>query len=162
MSQALFCRISHPESSIPLGWALWLLLMDEALKLERSHAAGDPTGGRWPSRDLGLAWVLLPPYPLALKGLVSWDPLSPSVGVGQVGRPASSEPVLLYGRGSWCPRVAGRGPRSRTCWIPLACLSRMAVICLQSCGGHTHIPRTNGFPRAPPVPSLLSSIPTPV
>lgn len=90
--------------------------------MEGSHTAGDPTGGRWPSRDQGLAWALLPPYPLALEGLVSWDPLSPSVGAGQVGRPASPEPVLLYGRGSWCPRGGRAGPPVQDLLDP-ACLS---------------------------------------
>lgn len=56
--------------------------------------------------------------------------------------------------------VAGRGPRSRTCWIPLACLSRMAV--LQRTYAHTtHKSVSKGSACAfPSFKPMFSSIPT--
>lgn len=70
-SRHCFIGFNTLTPPIPSRWALGLLLMNEVLKLERLHAVGDPTGGRWPSRDLSLVWALLPPHPLGSEGAVS-------------------------------------------------------------------------------------------
>lgn len=92
--------------------------MNEVLKLERLHAVGDPTGGRWPSRDLSLAWALLPPHSLWSEGPVSYgihyyQVREPGGCVGQL----HPSPSYFTGEAAGAPGVAGLGPWSITCWI---------------------------------------------
>lgn len=92
--------------------------MNEVLKLERLHAVGDPTGGRWPSRDLSLAWALLPPHPLGSEG-----PVSHGIHYDQVREPGGCvgqlhpSPSYYTGEAAGAAGMAGPGPWSITCWV---------------------------------------------